>query len=286
MSDLKDRVHTQFTSTVSGERDGEVYVLGKPLIERAQKESFACILISLLLGEEIKSQKTEEFINLVLKLLMDHGPYQSGAVNTIIAARAGKDLVSSLTAGLLTIGSKFGGAVNEAANIWFGGVNNHSRASEIVENYAQAKKYIAGIGHKKYRLEIPDPRVLLLKEKGKALKKHVYLDFALEVEKITTAKKANLILNVDGCLAAVLLDILVTEEGYLPEKISKLIEIEFFNSLFVLSRSVGLVAHYLDQKRLNEPLFRLEPQQVLTTRNTPPRFVSGSQNRTQKTKNT
>ena len=33
----------------------------------------------------------------------DHGPAVSGAHNTIVCARAGKDLVSSLVSGLLTI---------------------------------------------------------------------------------------------------------------------------------------------------------------------------------------
>ena len=33
------------------------------------------------------------------------------------------------------------------------------------------------------------------------------LDFALEVEKVTAVKKDNLILNVDGTMAAVLVDI-------------------------------------------------------------------------------
>ena len=33
----------------------------------------------------------------------DHGPAVSGAHNTIVTARAGKDLVSSVTSGLLTI---------------------------------------------------------------------------------------------------------------------------------------------------------------------------------------
>ena len=36
----------------------------------------------------------------------DHGPAVSGAHNTIVCARAGKDLVSSLTSGLLTIVSE------------------------------------------------------------------------------------------------------------------------------------------------------------------------------------
>lgn len=34
------------------------------------------------------------------------------------------------------------------------------------------------------------------------------LDFALEVEKITLQKKSNLILNVDGCVAACMVDLL------------------------------------------------------------------------------
>ena len=37
----------------------------------------------------------------------DHGPAVSGAHNTIVCARAGKDLVSCLTSGLLTIVSLF-----------------------------------------------------------------------------------------------------------------------------------------------------------------------------------
>jgi hypothetical protein len=45
-----------------------------------------------------------KFIEMVPKLTADHGPAVSGAHNTIVTARAGKDLVSSLTSGLLTIG--------------------------------------------------------------------------------------------------------------------------------------------------------------------------------------
>jgi len=38
-----------------------------------------------------------------LMVTADHGPAVSGAHNTIVCARAGKDLVSSLASGLLTI---------------------------------------------------------------------------------------------------------------------------------------------------------------------------------------
>src|SRR3972149_7406711 len=119
ITDLKNRKHTLFTSTISGEENDEVMLLGKKLTDVAQNKSFAAIVGSLWLGRELKSKKTEAFIDLVLKLLVDHGPYQSGAINTMISARAGKDLVSSLVSGLLTIGPHFGGAVNGAAKVWF-----------------------------------------------------------------------------------------------------------------------------------------------------------------------
>ena len=44
-----------------------------------------------------------EFLELCVMITADHGPAVSGAHNTIVSARAGKDLVSSLISGLCTI---------------------------------------------------------------------------------------------------------------------------------------------------------------------------------------
>jgi ATP citrate (pro-S)-lyase len=44
-----------------------------------------------------------EFLEMILMVTADHGPAVSGAHNTIVCARAGKDLVSCLASGLLTI---------------------------------------------------------------------------------------------------------------------------------------------------------------------------------------
>ena len=42
----------------------------------------------------------------------------TGAHNTIVTSRAGKDLVSCLVSGLLTIGPRFGGAIDDAARFF------------------------------------------------------------------------------------------------------------------------------------------------------------------------
>ncbi len=262
IENMDDRRHALIASTISKDEDGDVKVLGEDLISFAKTNSFAKIASSLFLGKKISSSDTEELVDFILKVSVDHGPYVSGALNTIVSARAGKDLVSSLSSGLLTIGPRFGGALNQAADNWFEGVRSGKDAHDFVEEFAQKKEYIQGIGHKKYRVDMPDPRVAELKHFVDRLDSKRFTNFALEVEKITTEKKGNLILNVDGMIAAVLLDYLSEKEGYSDDELRKLIDAEFFNALFVLSRSVGFIAHFLDQKRLDEGLLRLSEEDV------------------------
>jgi len=60
---------------------------------------------------------------------------------------------------------------------------------------------ILGIGHKVKSIHNPDKRVSILKEFVLThFPRTDVLKFALGVEAVTTKKKANLILNVDGCI--------------------------------------------------------------------------------------
>lgn len=259
---LKDRKSRLFTSSLSYDKDEKVYILGNELLDFASNSSFGQMVACMFLGKPKVSRDTEEFVNFIIKLLVDHGPYVSGAVNTMVTARAGKDLVSSLAAGLLTVGPRFGGAINEAAATWLKGVESGKELAVVVEEYAAQRKYLLGIGHRKYSVDYPDPRVAAILAYAKKLKHHPYTDFALAVQDITTQKKGNLILNVDGAIAAVLLDILAEKEGYTPSDLEEVVDAEVFNGLFVLSRSVGFMSHYFDQKRLDEGLFRLSPSDI------------------------
>lgn len=214
-------------------------------------------ILSALLGKPVKSKILPDFTRTAFELLIDHGPHVSGAVNTMITARAGKDLVDSLCAGLLTIGPRFGGAMNAAAEAWWEGVKNSEAPRTLVDRYNKNQKLIPGIGHKKYRLGFPDPRVQLLQQFVIKLEKHPACDFANGTAEVTMQKRGNLILNIDGAVAALLLDILVQAEGYKDKEIEELLAMEFFNTFFIIPRSIGLLAHALDQKRRDEGLFRM-----------------------------
>lgn len=257
---IKERRKSLVISRISGDVKSDVQLLGKDLLTTVEGNSLAGLDISLLLGHQVESQKVIDFTDYILRLLSDHGPYVAGAVNTIVAARAGKDLASSLTSGLLTIGPRFGGAVNAAAGVWLKGGTGDVSPKAFVSNFGGI---IPGIGHKKYRIDTPDPRVSALTKQFTGNQNgDRYLKFAQGVEAVTTAKKGNLILNVDGAIAAIMLDLLESELDYSPEKLQELVDIEFFNAIFILSRSAGLMAHYLDQRRHDEGLLRLSEDEI------------------------
>lgn len=262
VQDFSHRQPSLFTSTISSETSEGYVFVGKSLQDWSKEGDIAMQITAGILGRMPISAVTVDLVRTIFLLSVDHGPQVSGAFNTIVTARAGKGVVDSLAAGLMTIGPRFGGAVSDAAREWFDGVSANVQPSELVEKRARAKQFIGGIGHKKYRLDLPDPRTVILAEYAEKLTEHPYFDFAKGVEAITTQKKGNLILNVDGHIAALMLDVLAQEEGYTPRELDQLISADFFNALFVIPRTIGFISHYLDQKRLDEGLFRLPDDDV------------------------
>ncbi len=247
---------THFVSTICDER-GEVHnYAGVPIDEVIEKKYGIGGVIGLLWFKKDIPPHAREFLEMVIQIIADHGPAVSGAHNTIVAARAGKDLISSLVSGLLTIGPRFGGAVNGAAEHFLYGLRNNLSPREFVDAMKKKNVRIQGIGHRLHSLENPDARVEIMKNYAKThFKKTELLDYALAVEQVTTKKKNNLILNVDGCIGVLLVDLL-KELNFSDAEIDEMIAAGLFNALFVLGRSIGLMGHYFDQKRLGEPLYR------------------------------
>lgn len=260
------RMSALFVDNISNEGDdGVVRILGEDIVKFTGDRSFTEVALQMFLGKKDVSANLQKFFDVATKLLVDHGPQVSGAVNTMVTARAGMDLPAALSSGILTVGPRFGGAIDQSAKNWFLALNDKEVPYDFVERFAKNKVYVPGIGHRKYRIDNPDPRVqLLLKEFDRGGK---YTDFAKSVAKITSAKKANLILNVDGTIAAILLDILAKDEKMTNAQIEEVLESGFCNAMFVFARSVGFIAHFLEQKRLDEGLFRLPDGMVISDEN-------------------
>ncbi|KAL4803866.1 citrate synthase-like protein [Aspergillus unguis] len=246
-----------FISTISDDRGQELLYAGMPISDVFKEDIGIGGVMSLLWFRRRLPSYATKFLEMVLMLTADHGPAVSGAMNTIITTRAGKDLISALVSGLLTIGSRFGGALDGAAEEFTKAFDKGMSPRDFVDTMRKENKLIPGIGHRIKSRNNPDLRVELVKD---YVKKHFpstkLLDYAIAVETVTTSKKDNLILNVDGCIAVCFVDLMRNCGAFSAEESEDYMKMGVLNGLFVLGRSMGLIAHYLDQKRLRTGLYR------------------------------
>jgi ATP citrate (pro-S)-lyase len=258
---LKNRKKYDIISSICDERGEELKYNNTKISELEPNIGTAISNLWFKKNLPIYMQKYFEFI---IFITADHGPCVSGAQNTIITTRAGKDLVSSLCSGLLTIGPKFGGAVNQAGIDFYYGWKNKYTAFDFVEYMKNKGQIISGIGHKIKSKDNPDSRVIMLNNFIKDnFPKEITLNitnFAKQVEEITLKKRNNLILNVDGFIAVSILDGLL--HHFSIEYVEKLLELDILNAFFILGRTIGFIGHHIDQKMLGTDLYRMPQERV------------------------
>jgi len=251
------RKPASFMTSICDERGQELLYAGMPISDVLKQNMGIGGVVSLLWFQRSLPPYVCKFFEMCLMVTADHGPAVSGAHNTIVCARAGKDLVSSLVSGLLTIGDRFGGALDGAAKQFSEAYDTGLIPMEFVNSMRKKGQLIMGIGHRVKSINNPDMRVKIIKEFVlENFPATPLLNYALEVEKITTSKKPNLILNVDGVIAVSFCDLLRHSGSFTREEAQEYIEMGSINSLFVLGRSIGFIGHYMDQKRLKQGLYR------------------------------
>ncbi len=254
----KVRKPKNFICTISDDRGEEATYAGFPISSVATPDTGKSIgdVVSLLWFKKVYPKWATDFIETVIKTVADHGPAVSGAHNAKVTARAGKSVVESLVTGLLTIGPRFGGAIDGAAKYFKYANDNDMTPAEFLAYMKKQGIPIPGIGHRIKSLRNPDKRVEGLKKfAAEHFPSTPLLDYALEVEQLTTSKKDNLILNVDGTIGILMVD-MWRALGYSEKEIDEFIESGTLNSFFILGRTIGFIGHILDEKRLAMPMYR------------------------------
>ncbi|CAA6821028.1 MAG: ATP-citrate (pro-S-)-lyase, subunit 2 (EC [uncultured Sulfurovum sp.] len=255
----------EFICTISDDRGEEAHYCGYPISSVATPETGFTIgdVMSILWFKKRYPRWAVDFLETVLKTVADHGPAVSGAHNAKVTARAGKDVISSLIAGLLTIGPRFGGAIDGAAQHFKYADDNNMTPKEFLSHMKKSGIPIPGIGHRIKSLKNPDLRVTgLMKFAKENFPSTPLLDYARTVEELTTSKKENLILNVDGTIGILMVDMWRALD-YTDEEIDVFIEAGALNAFFILGRSIGFIGHILDEKRLAMPMYRHPMDDIL-----------------------
>jgi ATP-citrate lyase alpha-subunit len=255
----------EFICTISDDRGEECTYAGFPISSVATPATGKGIgdVISLLWFKKQYPEWATQFIETVIKTVADHGPAVSGAHNAKVTARAGKSVVESLVTGLLTIGPRFGGAIDGAAKYFKYADDNGLDPKGFLKYMKGEGVPIPGIGHRIKSLKNPDLRVTgLMDFAAEYFPATPLLDYARTVEALTTSKKENLILNVDGTIGILMVD-MWRALGYSEDEINEFIESGTLNAFFIVGRSIGFIGHVLDEKRLAMPMYRHPMDDIL-----------------------
>jgi len=261
----KTRRPKQFICTISDDRGEEATYAGFPISSVATPDTGKTIgdVVSLLWFKKQYPKWATDFIETVMKTVADHGPAVSGAHNAKVTARAGKSVVEALVTGLLTIGPRFGGAIDGAAKYFKYADDHNLTPAEFLSYMKKEGIPIPGIGHRIKSLKNPDLRVTgLMNYAAEHFPATPLLDYAKTVEQLTTSKKENLILNVDGTIGILMVD-MWRALGYSEEEIDEFIESGTLNAFFIVGRSIGFIGHILDEKRLAMPMYRHPMDDIL-----------------------
>lgn len=202
-------------------------------------------MIWLMLRGELPTPAQADLLGAALAAAVDHGPQAPSIAIARMAATCGVGINSAMASAINVLGDVHGGAGEQAlafygeiAAAMDGGAMLEAATAAQVGALMEAGGYAPGLGH---RFHPVDPRAApLLRLVREAAAAGVvggrFADIAEAVEGEVSRWKGRLVpLNIDGATAVV-----YGELGFPPP---------LTRGLFVLSRSVGILAHAWEQTR-------------------------------------
>jgi citrate synthase len=233
-------------TAISTFEPNRILIRGRPVEELMAGGNFGDVAFLLLRGRAPTAAESRLW-NAVLIAVSDHGPTPPSTMAARVIASGNRRAVEAAVAGgLLAVGDAHGGAGEAAmrllrrtlAMITDHGLTAESASDRLVDEYRSRGERIPGIGH---RVHTRDPRTdalwAIARDAGLA-------GGAIEVMgAIATSLSRSgtpLPVNVDGALAAVLLDL-----GFEPA-VGKI--------AFLLGRCAGIAAHVLEELTRERPM--------------------------------
>jgi citrate synthase len=231
-------------------KPNEVRLRGYCMEALMGKVTFAQAIFLALTGE-LPTSGVARLLDAMLVSSIDHGATPPSALAARTAASTGAPLNAAVAVGVLSINRFHGGAIHDCMVVLLDGIQRSSESGETIETiaaalideYRAAKKRIAGLGH---RIHTDDPRtakLFALAEELKVAGEGVAMIRALQ-STLTASGKA-LPINVDGAIAALLVDLDIP--------------LELANAFFFMARVPGLVAHVYEEQTRERPMRRIHP---------------------------
>jgi citrate synthase len=219
----------------------KIFVRGHDLTEDLiGKVSLGDVAFLELTGRLPEPRQSVMF-NAVAVTLVEHGLTPSAIAARLTYFGSPESLQGAVAAGLLGMGDRFGGPIEQAARMLQEAPAEGERravAREIVAGYRARKEIIPGLGHPIHKQADPrTTRLFELATENGFSGRHVRL-MELIAQKATAVYARDLPVNATGAIAAV-----ASEMGF-PWRITR--------GIAVMARAIGLVAHV--QEEMEAPL--------------------------------
>jgi citrate synthase len=237
-----DDVTAWWSTEISDIAPGVIRYHGYAVEDLIPTTSYAAMVWLMIRGER-PSAWQERLLNAALVAAVDHGPQAPSIAAARMAATCGVGLNNVMATGVGMLGDVHGGAGEQCMEL-LQELREHSHdpdalraaAEQTVADFRSAGRYVPGFGH---RFHPRDPRRdplldLVAAASADDAVEGDHLRAALAVESaLTTGRSRPVPMNIDGATAVV-----YAELGFPPP---------LGRGLFVLSRSVGILAHGWEQ---------------------------------------
>ncbi|OBQ59832.1 citryl-CoA lyase [Mesorhizobium loti] len=206
-------------------------------------------MIWLMLRGELPSEDQAALLGIALGAAVDHGPQAPSIAIARMAATCGVGINSAMASAINVLGDVHGGAGEQALSFYGdiavsidgGTVLDEAVSVRLDRFFAEEKGYVPGLGHRFHPIDPRAPRLLELTRAfaARGVVNGRFADIAGAVEAEVARRKGRKIpLNIDGATA-----VIYGELGFPPP---------LTRGLFVLSRSVGILAHAWEQSQQGE----------------------------------
>ena len=224
-------------------RPGEIGIGGYPIQDLIGKLSFP-EMIWVMLRSELPTAERAKLLEAAMVAAVDHGPQAPSIAISRMAITCGLPINGAMASAINVLDDVHGGAGQQCMELY----NTIARAedagvadaveAELARFISERGKIVPGFGHRFHPVDPRSGRLLALVEvaRGKGAVSGRYARIGTAVEKALERRKgARIPMNIDGATA-----VIYCELGFAPA---------LGRGLFILSRSVGILAHAWEQSQ-------------------------------------
>lgn len=241
--ELVDEARRWWHTDIIDIRPGEIALRGYPIQELIGNVGFVDTIWLMLRGE-LPSAAQATLLEAALVASVDHGPQAPSIAIARMATTCGVPVNGAMASAINVLDDVHGGPGQQCMELYLEIDAEQERVGDleaatrvVLQRHRDAGlRYIPGFGHRFHPLDPRTPRLLSLvdaaAEEGTVNGRFAAIGRAVE-DAISAGKPRRIPMNVDGVTA-----IIYCELGFTPE---------LGRGVFILARSVGILAHASEQ---------------------------------------